>query len=271
VSAVQPGRLKRGLFDWDGNFSRLRMGWERVMAPMMVNAICGAKEPDSATASAVDRYISDTTGIRTIEQMRGLVDMVREAGNVPEAEVLDAWGYKRMYLEALMVPVNQRIAEIANSGSFMAQNMQIPGSLLALKALTKLGVRLDGFSGTDEPDVICESEVLKLRQFFASIHGAAVAHNPGEPEIDKADVLRAVLSEDGVDNSQVFGGGDGPVEIRVLKESGCLAIGVASDEEHCSGCFEPKKFKRLLDAGADVIMPDWRYYGALIKHVLKLA
>ncbi|MNL80460.1 hypothetical protein D3C87_2073200 [compost metagenome] len=50
--------------------------------------------------------------------------------------------------------------------------------------------------------------------------------------------------------------GDGKVEIRLAKEIGSFAIGLASDEKVREGV-NPLKEKRLLAAGADVIAGDF--------------
>ena len=49
--------------------------------------------------------------MQTLAQMEGLVGMVREFGLVPCDRILDAPGYKRIYNEALMALVRERIAK----------------------------------------------------------------------------------------------------------------------------------------------------------------
>jgi beta-phosphoglucomutase-like phosphatase (HAD superfamily) len=63
--------------------------------------------------------------------------------------------------------------------------------------------------------------------------------------------------------------GDGPVEIRLAKEVGALAVGVASDENQ-NGSGQPDKIKlpQLREAGADVLVPDYRDASALFHHLL---
>ena len=57
----------------------------------------------------------------------------------------------------------------------------------------------------------------------------------------------------------LFGFGDGFVEIENIKQLG----GVASDEEHRSGRVEEWKRTRLIQAGADAIVPDYARWPAL--------
>ena len=63
--------------------------------------------------------------------------------------------------------------------------------------------------------------------------------------------------------------GDGPVEIRLAKEVGALAVGIASDENQ-NGSGQPDKLKlsQLREAGADVLVPDYRDASALFHHLL---
>ena len=63
--------------------------------------------------------------------------------------------------------------------------------------------------------------------------------------------------------------GDGPVEIRVAKELGALAVGVASDEnENGSGQPDKLKLAQLREAGADILVPDYQDASALFHHLL---
>lgn len=268
VRQVKPGQISHLFWDWDGNFSLLREGWQGVMAPVCVKAICGKTKPTEAIKREVDEMIAETTGIRTIEQMRRLVEMVRAHDLVPADQILDEWGYKKVYLDALMRPVNKRIRRV-ESGKCSVEDMMVADALPALRAMAQCQVTMLAFSGTDEENVIQEAGVLTAASCFAGIYGAAIALKPGEVEKDKVDRLREVMQQCNLTSSQVAGGGDGPVEIRVLHEAGGLSVGIAVDEEAGFG-WDIKKVSRLVDAGADVLMPDWRWYQALIQQVLKL-
>ena len=61
----------------------------------------------------------------------------------------------------------------------------------------------------------------------------------------------------------MIGLGDGFVEIENLKELGGIAIGCATDETHRSGEVEAWKRTRLIQAGADIIVPDYRNWHKL--------
>ena len=63
--------------------------------------------------------------------------------------------------------------------------------------------------------------------------------------------------------------GDGPVEMRLTRKRGGIAVGVASDEVRRFG-LNPAKRSRLIRAGADVIVPDYSQLPQLLA-VLGLA
>ena len=50
-----------------------------------------------------------STGIQTILQMEGLVELVKEFDLVPNNEIRDKFGYKEVYNDALMEMVSKRI------------------------------------------------------------------------------------------------------------------------------------------------------------------
>ena len=61
--------------------------------------------------------------------------------------------------------------------------------------------------------------------------------------------------------------GDGPVEIREAKARGALAIGVASDEVRRRG-WNARKRQRLIQAGADLLIPDFTRGEVLLRLLL---
>ena len=107
-------QIKNAIFDHDGTISTLREGWELIMAPMMIKAILGDKYQDAdevlyqKVQTSVDEFIDKTTGIQTLAQMKGLIDLIREFGCVPEEKMLDEFGYKQIYNEKLLKMVKVR-------------------------------------------------------------------------------------------------------------------------------------------------------------------
>jgi hypothetical protein len=110
-------------------------------------------------------------------------------------------------------------------------------------------------SGTAEPDVRREADLLGLQPYFGEhIYGSV----PGRG-FSKKQVIDRIIREEGIGGAHLLSFGDGPVEIQVTKAVGGVAIGVASDEhENGSGLIDPDKREHLTRAGADAIIPDYR-------------
>jgi phosphoglycolate phosphatase len=72
-------------------------------------------------------------------------------------------------------------------------------------------------------------------------------------------VIDRILTEQAISPRQLLSFGDGYVEIENTKAVGGLAVAVASDEAHNgSGRVDQWKRRRLLDVGADAVIPDFR-------------
>lgn len=259
--------IRYAIFDHDGTISTLRQGWEQVMEPMMVRAILGNsfQTVDRGTIERVTQrvrsFIDKTTGIQTLKQMHGLALMVREAGFVPEADVLDPQGYKRIYNQALMRLVEERKQQVAR-GELAPEDFTLKNAVPLLRELREAGIRLYLASGTDEKDVILEAETLGYAPLFEGrIYGANqdMAHDA------KRMVLDRILDEIGTDNAaRIATFGDGPVEIRETRKRGGLAIGVASDEIRRYG-LQPEKRARVIRAGAHFVVSDYSQLGAILR------
>lgn len=242
------------VFDHDGTLSTLREGWEEVMRPMMAEAILGASADPGLrrrVEARVAKFVDETTGIQTLVQMHGLVELVHEFGRVPASEILDPAGYKRLYNDALMARVRVRQAGLL-AGTLSPSDFTIAGAAAFVRLLQAAGVRLALASGTDQADVEAEATALGYADAFAGgIHGAVgdIAREA------KREVLERILREAEPDGTVVVFG-DGPVEMREAKRFGAYAVGVASDEVRRRG-LNLRKRSRLLAAGADAIVPDF--------------
>jgi beta-phosphoglucomutase-like phosphatase (HAD superfamily) len=197
-------------------------------------------------------YIDKSTGIQTIVQMEGLVEMVREFGLVPADKVLDRFGYKRIYNKVLMQVVNERIARLER-GRLDVTDFTIKGAVEFARALRQRGVALYLASGTDHEDVLREARALGHAELFdGGIYGAV-------GDIDscsKKMVLDRILNENKLSGPELAVFGDGPVELRESRKRGGLAIGVASDEVRRFGLNLDKR-ARLIKAGAHLVVPDF--------------
>ena len=267
VSAWQEEvRTRYAIFDHDGTLSTLREGWEGIMEPMMIRAILGARhEEDEAVyhrvVVRVREFIDRSTGIQTLLQMEGLVNLVKEFGLVPAREIRDAAGYKRVYNEALMSKVRERSKKLSK-GLLSRDDFSIKNAIPFLHILRELGVHLYLASGTDEEDVRDEAQAMGYADLFdQGIYGSV-----GDPGHDaKRVVLDRILEDVGAeafDQLVVFG--DGPVEIRETCKRGGRAVGLASDEIRRFG-LNPAKRTRLIKAGAHLIIPDYSEMERLLE------
>ena len=256
--SLEFGHIKHAVFDHDGTISVLREGWEQVMEPVMMKAILGDKydtaEPKlfNEVRSRVRDFIDQTTGIQTILQMEALVEIIREFGLVPDDEILDKYGYKEIYNDALMEMVNERIARF-QSGQLDLHDYTLKGAVDFLTRLKKAGVTLYLASGTDRDDVRNEAEVLGYAGLFdGGIYGAV-----GDvSKYSKKMVIDNIIRENGLEGAELAVFGDGPVEIRECRRYGGIAVGVASDEVRRHGLNASKR-ARLIKAGAQVLVPDF--------------
>jgi len=191
--------------------------------------------------------------------MHGLVEMVREFGIVPAAEVKDPQGYKDVYNKELLAMVSGRIAKLRR-GELCVEDFTLKGAMPLLKALHSAGVKLHLASGTDEADLISEAEALGHAALFEGrIHGAV-----GDVAVEaKKVVLERILAQIGTAGAgSVVTFGDGPVEVRETRRRGGRTVGVASDELRRFG-WNMRKRTRLIRAGADIVVPDFSQWQSL--------
>ena len=250
--------IRYAIFDHDGTVSTLRQGWEEIMEPMMLRSIFGG--PFDAVESGallrvtrrVKQFIDKTTGIQTIAQMHGLIELVREFGYVPEDRILDAAGYKHIFNVELKAMVNRRLDKLAN-GQLGIDDFTLKGAVPFLRSLSRFGVKLYLASGTDDADVKEEAQRLGYADLFdGGIYGSVgdVAQD------DKKVVIERILNEVGGAFGQLAAFGDGPVEMRETVKRGSYAVGIASDEVRRFGLNADKR-RRLICAGAKAIIPDF--------------
>ncbi len=266
AESIDFGHIKHAMFDHDGTISTLRQGWEQVMAPVMIQAILGDhfETADRSLYEKVQRsvldYIEKSTGIQTILQMESLVEMVKEFGFVPSEKVLDKFGYKEIYNQALMEGVNQRVAKL-RSGQFDVTDFTIKGVVDFLEKLRNRGVTLYLVSGTDRTDVVEEAKALGYADLFdGGIHGAV-----GDvSKYSKKIVVDKIMTEHHLSGSELVVFGDGPVELREVRKRDGIAVGVASDEIRRHG-LNIEKRARLIKAGAQIVVGDFSQWHHLLN------
>lgn len=265
VEIISPVVLDRPpqhvLFDFDGTLSLIREGWPEVMIPMMVEILqaTGTKEPAEELYAICSDFVTNLTGKQTIYQMIRLAEEITKRGGQPE----DPAVYKQMYIDRLMVRIADR-REGLRSGRIDARDMLVPYSLELLESLKQRGATLYVASGTDEPHVIEEVELLGLDKFFGRhVYGAQDDYR----SFSKAQVIERILRENDLKGGLLLGFGDGYVEIRDVKRVGGTAVAVASDEAGRSGKPDPWKRDRLIGAGADLVIADYRDFDPLLDYI----
>lgn len=242
--------FRAAVFDFDGTLSLLRRNWEDVMVPQMVEALqaTGTAETAEQLHAIVEAYVTRLTGRQTIYQMIQLAEEVKKRGGAP----LDPLEYKHAYHERLWREVGDRVASV-RKGLVPAESMAIRGSTELIAALYDAGLQLYLASGTDEHYVKDELAVLDLD---APFEGRVFGAQDDYKSFSKAQLIRRLLTETDVEGSQLLGFGDGFVEIEEIKRVGGVAVGVASDEVDRQS-LNPKKRARLIEAGADIIVPHY--------------
>jgi len=244
------GRIKYALIDFDGTISVIRQGWEDVMIPLMIEMICNGNPPTPEIEREVREYVDYSTGMLTIRQMEWLAEAVRRYGISKNPK--DAYEYKRIYNQRMLLLVEERLRKLFN-GELNPDDLMICGSRSFLQELYEKGVVMYLASGTDHEYVLREATALKITEYFrGGIYGALDYTEANSKER----IIERILSENNLHGRELLVVGDGPVEIRSAKARGSIAIGVASDEIRRMG-LNPRKRKRLMDAGADAIIPDF--------------
>lgn len=246
-----PG-ISHVLFDFDGTLSLIRQGWPEVMVPMFVEMLpprAGETEAELAELALDD--IMRLNGKQTIYQMIQLAERVRERGGEPR----EALWYKHEYLRRLDARIGSRLDGL-RSGQLRPDDLLVHGVRRLLELLVERGLTLYLASGTDEPLVKQEAELLDVARYFSGrIYGAVDNYQ----SFSKKMVIERILRENAIVGAQLLAFGDGYVEIENTKSVGGLAVAVASDEAHNgSGRMDPWKRERLLGVGADVVIPDYR-------------
>jgi phosphoglycolate phosphatase-like HAD superfamily hydrolase len=139
----------------------------------------------------------------------------------------------------------------------------VPGMVPMLESLRELGVTCYLASGTDEVYVLDEAAALGLSSCFSGIYGAVDDYE----NFSKRMVIERILQENELHGPELVTFGDGYVEIEDTKAAGGIAVGVASDEAKRQGIDEWKR-QRLISAGADLIIADFRQHERLLDYLL---
>jgi phosphoglycolate phosphatase-like HAD superfamily hydrolase len=244
------GRVRHALFDFDGTISLIREGWQGVMIPMMVEFLLQTPrhEPEAEVEQIVRRFVSRLTGKQTIYQMIQLCEEIRLRGGDPKEPLF----YKWEYLSRLQDRIRGRLTALG-SGELAPDDLLVPGARRMLDSLRQRDIACYLASGTDQPFVVAEAKALRVDHYFAGIYGAQDDYL----RFSKKLVIERIFAEHHLSGPELVAFGDGYVEIEDTKAAGGIAVGVASDEARRMG-IDVWKRARLIEAGADIIIPDFR-------------
>jgi phosphoglycolate phosphatase-like HAD superfamily hydrolase len=188
-----------------------------------------------------------------------LCDQIERRGGQP----LEALEYKHMYLDLLWERIAHRVNGL-KGGSIAAVDMVVPGAFEVLDTLQRRNVTCYLASGTDQPYVLDEAGALGLAPYFGDrIFGALDEYE----RFSKAQVIQDILRTHDLRGNELLAFGDGFVEIEETKKVGGIAVGVASDEANRQGV-DAWKRGRLIQAGADFIVPDFQEQAILVTYLL---
>jgi phosphoglycolate phosphatase len=255
-------RLRLAVFDFDGTLSWLRHGWPELMCQVFLPHY--PLRPDESPAEVRRELVAEilsSNGRPSIVQMEKFVERAQARhAQVPAPEEL---------LQEYQSRLDQIIAERSEMilrHSARADDFVVFGARAMLDLLQQRGIKLFVLSGTLEDRVKQEAKLLDLAGYFG---GRIFGSPPDAARFSKRAVLDKILAEENLRGEDLLCFGDGPVEILHARELGGLAMALASDEDHNgSGRMDPVKRTQLIDAGAHVVIPDYRDAAALLDALI---
>jgi phosphoglycolate phosphatase len=254
VEQLRPGTSASNarvcLFDFDGTISLIRAGWMDVMVPLMTEILLDLRtgESEAELRTVVEDFIWRLTGKQTMYQMIAFAGEIAKRGGTP----LDPLAYKKMYLDRLHARIAHRLDELRRR-EVSPDKYLVPGTRALVEALAARGLRLYLASGTDEPYMREEADLLDMSRYFEGrVYGALDDYKSFSKKI----LIQRLIAASEFAGSEFLGFGDGYVEIENIKEVGGVAVGVATAEPECRTVDEWKR-QRLAGVGADFIVPNF--------------
>lgn len=248
-------QISHVVFDFDGTVAWLKHGWPDLMANLLLPFFASRRDE---ALSELRAEILRLNGKPPIFQIRRCLEMAGgSAKDLPPPEQL-----LNEYASRLGAAVEERLARIQR-GEASPESFLVHGAMPLVKELCHRELTLIILSGTEQQRVQEEAELLGLAPYFGRhIYGATTDLVASS----KQAVIARLLAEERIAGEHLLSFGDGPVEIEVTKQVCGLAVGVASDENvNGSGLMDPQKEKLLKNAGADLLIPDYRDGTALVE------
>ena len=255
--------VRHAVLDFDGTISLIRDGWQNVMVPMMIDVLMETPTDESRKQleSTVVKFVDQLTGKQTIYQMIRLCEEIQKRGGTAK----DPLDYKDMYNDRLLPIVNDRITKLENQ-EIKSNDLRVPMSLEFLQKLTAYDIKCYLASGTDIEFVKHEAKLLGVAEYFGGgIFGALREFSKFSKEM----VIKKILADFDLNGSELLIVGDGYVEIQNAKSVNAIAVGVVTKENNVYD-MNANKRQRLIRAGADIIIPDFREADQLLSYLLDI-
>jgi phosphoglycolate phosphatase-like HAD superfamily hydrolase len=247
-------------FDFDGTVGLIRAGWMEVMIQQALQALreTGTSETDEELRVMVEEFVFRLTGKPTIYQMMELAENVRQRGGI----ALDPAVYKQQFLEELREESDRRLNDL-RGGELPPDIHMVPGTRQVLEDLRERGLRLYLVSGTDDALVQEEARLFDIARYFdGGVYGSPGDHS----NFSKRSLIEAVSAKGEARGDEMLSFGDGHVELEAVKAVGGVAIGLATLEPVCDRIDEWKR-ERLIESGADYIIPNYLCWNELQEHL----
>ena len=263
LNKIERGKVRHAVLDFDGTISLIRDGWQNVMVPMMIDVLMETPTNESRKQleSTVVKFVDQLTGKQTIYQMLQLCEEIQKRGGTAK----DPLDYKDMYNDRLLPIVNDRITKLENQ-EITSNDLRVPMSLEFLQKLTAYDIKCYLASGTDIEFVKHEAKLLGVAEYFdGGIFGALREFSKFSKEM----VIKKILADFDLNGSELLIVGDGYVEIQNAKSVNAIAVGVVTKENNVYD-MNANKRQRLIRAGADIIIPDFREADQLLSYLLDI-
>lgn len=252
-SEAPVGGFEYAVLDFDGTLSLIREGWQKIMVPYFIEEMMQAPGANALSEAQITYQVRDfitlLTGKQTIYQCIRLAEEISALGGTPKPPQV----YKDEYHRRLLLHIDARIRGLKD-GTIDPETLTVPGTYQLLDMLKRHNVTPFLASGTDEIYVREEVRLLHLEGYFGKhIYGAQTDYKT----FSKKMVIERILRENHLSGEKLLGFGDGYVEIENVREVGGFAVGVPSNESERCGIDEWKR-ERLIRAGANIIIPDYR-------------
>jgi len=263
LNKIERGKVRHAILDFDGTISLIRDGWQNVMVPMMIDVLMETPTDESRKQleSTVVKFVDQLTGKQTIYQMIRLCEEIQKRGGTAK----DPLDYKDMYNDRLLPIVNDRITKLENQ-EIKSNDLRVPMSLEFLQKLTAYNIKCYLASGTDIEFVKHEAKLLGVAEYFdGEIFGALREFSKFSKEM----VIKKILADFNLNGSELLIVGDGYVEIQNAKSVNAIAVGVVTKENNVYD-MNANKRQRLIRAGADIIIPDFREADQLLSYLLDI-